>query len=268
MNKSDIKLAWKNKYKEITGNDDDKARANYLHFDVKPDIKAAFNKILKPSYIEKHSFWPFIFYKAKAEKIKLLSELLKKHNLTLPKNLNNKDQLPEEVKELIKTDPEVSKALISTKGNPHKYTTWKLRPICYASHIDSLIYSYYSELLSYDYEKLLLNKNLEGNVLAFRKSQPNKKVCNIDHSLKAFDDITDQQRCVVLAFDVSSFFDILDHEILKEKWLEVINQSITATQLPNDHYKVFKSITSYSSVDRDEVYKVFKISENNPKNIS
>jgi len=123
-------------------------------------------------------------------------------------------------------------------------------------------------LLSHDYEKLLLTKKLEDNVLAFRKSQPNKKVCNIDHSLNAFNDIIKQQRCVVLAFDVSSFFDILDHRILKDKWLEVINQSTKTKQLPSDHYKVFKSITSYSSVDRDEVYDTFKISSNSPKKVS
>jgi len=123
MKKSDIKIAWKNKYKEISGKESGKSRANYLHFDIKPDIKLAFNKVLKPSYIEKHSFWPFIFYKAKAEKIKLLSDLLVKHNLTLPNNLNNKKDLPEEVRQLIKTEPDVSKALISTKGNPHKYAT-------------------------------------------------------------------------------------------------------------------------------------------------
>ncbi|EGQ9330439.1 hypothetical protein F6E22_23535, partial [Vibrio vulnificus] len=170
MKKSDIQLSWINKFSEYSGNPRGKHRSNYLHFDVKPDLTPACKKIFQPSYIKKHSFWPFIFYKAKAEKIKLLSELLSKHALVLPPSLSNKDNLPNNIKKIIDSDPEVSKALISTKGNPHKYATWKLRPICYASHFDSLIYSYYSELLSHNYEKLLSAKNLDGNVLAFRKS--------------------------------------------------------------------------------------------------
>ncbi|MBS9821690.1 antiviral reverse transcriptase Drt2 [Vibrio alginolyticus] len=268
MKKSDIQLSWINKFSEYSGNPRGKHRSNYLHFDVKPDLTPACKKIFQPSYIKKHSFWPFIFYKAKAEKIKLLSELLSKHALVVPPSLSNKDNLPNNIKKIIDSDPEVSKALISTKGNPHKYATWKLRPICYASHFDSLIYSYYSELLSHNYEKLLSAKNLDGNVLAFRKSQSRSKVCNIDHSYKAFEDIKDYKKCIVLAFDVSSFFDILDHEILKNKWLEVVQQSSNVDRLPDHHYNVYKSITSYSYVDRDEVYDCFKISKNNPKNVS
>lgn len=268
MKKSDIQLSWINKFSECSGNPRGKNRSNYLHFDVKPDLALACQKVFQPSYIKKHSFWPFIFYKAKAEKIKLLSDLLSEHSIALPPSLNDKNNLPKEIKDIIDSDPDVSKALISTKGNPHKYATWKLRPICYASHFDSLIYSYYSELLSYDYEKLLASKNLDENVLAFRKSQSRSKVCNIEHSYKAFEDIKNSEKCVVLAFDVSSFFDILDHEILKNKWLQVVQQSSNIDRLPADHFNVYQSITSYSYVDRDAVYDCFKISKNNPKNVS
>lgn len=268
MDEKQIQVAWRSKYFDVTRNDKDKKRPSYLHFDVSPNFQSASKKVFNKHYIENHSFWPFIFYKAKAEKIKLLSDLLDKHSLTLPANLDNKSDLPKAVKDLIKEDPEISKAMISTKGNPHKYTTWKLRPICYASHLDSLIYSYYADLLNYDYEKLLTDKKLEDIVLAFRKGDGSKGKCNIDHSLKAFNDIQSYQRCVVLAFDVSSFFDILDHNIIKEKWLEVIRQSNNYAELPKHHFKVFKSITSYSYVDRDEVYDLFEISRHNPKNIS
>ncbi|MUH95314.1 hypothetical protein GNP63_01940 [Aliivibrio fischeri] len=268
MKKSDIQLSWINKFSEYSGNPRGKNRSNYLHFDVKPDLALACQKVFQPSYIKKHSFWPFIFYKAKAEKIKLLSDLLSEHSIALPPSLNDKKNLPKEIKDIIDSDPDVSKALISTKGNPHKYATWKLRPICYASHFDSLIYSYYSELLSYDYEKLLSSKKLDENVLAFRKSQSRSKVCNIDHSYKAFENIKEYGKCVVLAFDVSSFFDILNHEILKNKWLQVVQQSSNIDRLPSDHFNVYQSITSYSYIDRDQVYDFFEISKNNPKNVS
>lgn len=268
MKKSDIQLSWKTKFSDHTKNPRDKKRANYLHFDVKPDFAAACKKIFKPSYIKKHSFWPFIFYKAKAEKIKQLSELLSKHKLSIPPGLSDKKKLPQIIKDVIDSDNEIAKALISTKGNPHKYATWKLRPICYASHFDSLIYSYYSELLSCDYEKLIEKKELDENILAFRKAKNRTAACNIHHSYKAFEDIKRYEKCVVLAFDVSSFFDILDHEILKKNWLKVIQQSLKTNKLPDDHFSVYKSITSYSYIDRDEIYSHLNISKNNPKNVS
>ncbi|MGR5187434.1 reverse transcriptase domain-containing protein [Photobacterium damselae] len=268
MKRKVLQEKWKSKFSEYTGNKKDKCRANYLHFDAKPKFSTACDKIFQPSYISKHAFWPFVFYKSKAEKIKLLEKYLSKHSLSLPLGLSNKDDLPSDIKGLISSDPDVVKALISREGNPHKYSTWKVRPICYASHIDSLIYSYYSELLYYDYEKLIVGNNLEDNVLAFRKSPSKNKVCNIDHSLKAFNDIRNYNKSIVLAFDVSSFFDILDHQILKDKWLQVVQQSTKVNKLPDDHFSVFKSITSYSYVDRDEVYDLFKISKSNPKKIS
>lgn len=268
MKKSDIQLTWKNKFSENNDNPRGKRRSNYLHFDIKPELTSACKKIFKPSYIKKHSFWPFIFYQAKTEKIKLLSELLQNRALVLPPNLNNKKHLTQDIKNIIDSSPEISKVLVSKKGAQHKYATWKLRPICYASHFDSLIYSYYSELLSHNYEKLLTSKNLDENVLAFRKSQSRSNTCNIDHSYKAFQDIKNYKKCIVLAFDVSSFFDIIDHKILKNKWLQVIQQSSNVSSLPDDHFKVYNSITSYSYVDRDAIYDLFKISKNNPKKIS
>ena len=67
--------------------------------------------------------------------------------------------------------------------------------------------------------------------------------------------------CDVIGLDVSSFFDELNHLILKEKWASLLG----ADQLPDDHYRVFKSITRWSWSSREKVYELFGISPNNPK---
>lgn len=135
----------------------------------------------------------------------------------------------------------------------------KKRKISYSSHLDSHIYSYYAKILSHKYEELLNEKSLGTNVLAFRKLD---KKSNIDFAKNAFDDIKNFGECSVIALDFSKFFDTLDHEILKEQWCKILGKA----RLPKDHYKVYKSLTKYSSVNRDNVYNLFNISLNKPKN--
>ncbi|BBQ51181.1 hypothetical protein WP2S18C03_02620 [Aeromonas veronii] len=67
---------------------------------------------------------------------------------------------------LIKYNIQSLKISIDKDGNVQKKI--KTRPISYASHIDSHIYSYYAELLSDLYEKALSESQLEESVLAFR----------------------------------------------------------------------------------------------------
>lgn len=134
----------------------------------------------------------------------------------------------------------------------------KIRNISYSSHLDGHIYSYYASMLSKCYEEKLVAKCLSDNVLAFRKLNKN----NIDFAKQAFDDIKNFGECSVIALDFSKFFDTLDHKILKEQWCKVLD----VKTLPKDHYKVYKSLTKFSVVDRDKVYKLFKISKNNPRN--
>ncbi|MGD6737963.1 hypothetical protein ACP5PY_17265 [Photobacterium leiognathi subsp. mandapamensis] len=261
MNTKDIQQKWKAQFFGKNG----KKRANYLHFDVKLSLDEASKKIFNPNYIMKHSFWPFISYELKTKKIKSIHKYISEKNIEFHNdniNYSNSD-----IKNIIDNDSNVDKVLLSKKGRPDKVVIYKVRPICYASHIDSLIYSYYGEILNYGYEKLITKKELTNNILAFRK-QGNEKKCNIHFSLQAFNDIKSLENSVVLAFDVKNFFNILDHDILKKKWLEVIQQSLNVDKLPSDHYKVFKSLTKYTYIDRDIVYNLFGISKINSKNIS
>lgn len=135
----------------------------------------------------------------------------------------------------------------------------KSRTIAYSSHKDSLIYSYYTELLSATYEGFVHSSNLHQCVLAFRSIDGKN---NIHFAKSAFDCIRGMGVCSAVALDISGFFDNLDHRVLKQQWCRLLNVS----QLPRDHYAVYKSITQHSSVDRDRLYKAFDISVHNPKN--
>ena len=112
----------------------------------------------------------------------------------------------------------------------------KPRPICYSCHKDATIYAYYGSLLSQAYEKLLASRGLSAVVTAFR---PDSGKCNIDFAKDAFDWIRANGECTALAFDIKSFFDTLDHRVLKRQWVAVIGKP----NLPDDHYAIFKSLT-------------------------
>lgn len=134
----------------------------------------------------------------------------------------------------------------------------KQRPIAYASHLDSHIYSYYSKIISAKYEVALQERGLDKNVLAFRALGKS----NIDFANDAFEEIKKRRSCSAIALDITGFFDNLDHQILKEHWCYLLG----ADKLPNDHFNVFRSITRFSKVCRDTVYERLKIAKNNPKN--
>lgn len=159
--------------------------------------------------------------------------------------------------------PFISYSISSKKIKKNKETgkieeKHKNRPIAYAAHVDSHIYSYYSHLLGEKYEEILENKGISDNVLAFRKLGKN----NVHFANLAFEEIIKKQYCSAVALDITKFFERLDHQILKKVWATVLDKP----NLPKDHYNIFKSLTRYSEVEREELYKLFGISKNNPKN--
>lgn len=153
--------------------------------------------------------------------------------------------------------------VISTKklirdGLPERFDHKpKERDIRYASHADAHIYSFYAEQLLGKYENFLCHENFQESVLAFRRL--NKS--NIHFAKDAFQAIKEAGDVDVVGIDIKDFFGSLDHEILKARWKELLQKS----ELPQDHYAVYRSITKYSWVDRDKVYRLFKISTHNPK---
>jgi RNA-directed DNA polymerase len=136
--------------------------------------------------------------------------------------------------------------------------TRKERPIAYAAHLDSQIYSFYAWKLSKLYEEKLGTLGISDSVLAFRPLGKS----NIDFAAKAFADIRKMGECGVVALDATKFFDSLDHRLLKTAWQDLIGKE----SLPPDHFAVFKSLTRSAIVDKAKLYSQFGISIHNPKN--
>lgn len=128
-------------------------------------------------------------------------------------------------------------------------STKKMRPIHYATHIDALIYAYYSnEIIQKKYEILLAKTpDFSKCICAYRSIPTDDKLRNknnIDFAKDVFDYIKEKGECCALAFDIESFFTNLDHKILKKSWSKLLG----TVSLPKDHYNIFKSITNYSYV--------------------
>lgn len=172
--------------------------------------------------------------------------------VTSPKKVANHSFYP-----LINYTVETKKIKTDKKTKTIK-TNLKKRPISYSSHVDSHIYAYYANLLSSLYEKELNIRDLNDNILAFRSLGKS----NIEFAHEAFLNISNFGECSVVALDLSKFFDTLDHAILKKQWAILLG----TTQLPADHFNVFKSLTKFSIVDKLKLYDLLSISSNNPKN--
>lgn len=136
----------------------------------------------------------------------------------------------------------------------------KDRNIYFSSHIDSLIFSYYNSLLVEAYEKYIKFKNFNHAIVAYRKiplfekSENNK--CNIDFAKSAFEFINENKsnKLSVIVADVTSFFDNLDHKILKRQWTKILDKK----SLPEDHYNVFKALTSIKYVEGEQLLQFYK----------
>lgn len=192
--------------------------------------------VTSPEIISKHSFLPFIHKTSKVKKFrKVYSE----------------------------TSGEIN-SKYKVDGKIHRRVDEKKRELFYASHLDSLVFSYYANLLSESYEiKIKLPEyDLDEVVNAYRsipinpgnKESSNK--CNIDFANDVFKYILnyDENEFAVIAFDISSFFDNLNHQKLRQIWAEIIN----ADRLPPDHFNVYKNITRFSYIDLVDIFEEFK----------
>ncbi len=252
-------------------NQSDKRNKTYkqrIHFDLLPRNTQFLTKIFNPTYIKSHAFLPFIFQKTKLKKIKMLDALVNEIRERMPESLTTSEEIGEFLLSELRADPKVKRLLLpkTKESKTFKYSTEKERVICKASNIDHVIYDYYSRLLKCDYEEYIAKNNLDSNVLAYRSSGVNHRLKSPDFASLAFNMIHEYQSCIVFTFDISSFFDHLNHQQLKEKWLKVLD--VGDSKLPDDHYNIFKSLTNYSSLDEDDIYSLFKISKNNPRKLS
>ena len=184
-----------------------------------------------------------------------------KKYVTNPKNIACHSFLPFIHKEIIKRKfrKEVNEDGSSSKKRIPKIKT---RQIYYANHLDSNIYSYYAYLLSEKYEQMLKNRKIEKVATAYRRIPLNKNdknsrnMCSVDFANEIFEFIrkNDEKHLVAILFDIKSYFDNLDHKILKKCWCEILG----CKTLDNDQYNVFRNITKFSYIEEHELFNELK----------
>lgn len=144
------------------------------------------------------------------------------------------------------------------KGGGVERKAPKVRPIAYAAHKDAHIFGHYSTLLCESYERALRVYGLHETVTAFRSLDRRR---NIHFANDVFEFIENQGECAVLASDISDYFGTIQHDTLKQAWCGLQGVS----RLPADEFAVFKAITQYSTVDRDELCKVLGLDPENTR---
>ena len=127
----------------------------------------------------------------------------------------------------------------------------KLRTIAYPSHKDGYIFAYYKFLLENPYEAWLVEKGLNEAVTAFRSSI---KENNITLAKKAFDFIREHPGCEIIATDIESFFDNINHLKLKQIWQSFLG----VPRLPADHFAVYKAYYKFLLENPYEAWLVEK----------
>ena len=136
----------------------------------------------------------------------------------------------------------------------------KARQIFFASHLDSIVYSYYSHLLTQAYETYLKDKAYNKTAVAYRKipietgKKGNKS--NIEFAFETFSFIEQNKtrKLSMIVADVTAFFDNLDHRILHKQWKRVLN----VEDMPSNHYTLYKSLTAKRYVNENELFNRFK----------
>ncbi len=150
----------------------------------------------------------------------------------------------------------------------------KKREIFYPSHLDSIIYGYYNYLLTTAYEEYLKDKPYGSVAVAYRKIPISKgqsgNKCNIEFAFEAFDFIekNKNRKLSIIIADVTSFFDNLNHQLLRKQWKRVLNTD----DLPKDHYTIYKNLVDKKYVNEIDLFKRFQhkliIERNKPNDTS
>ena len=206
----------------------------YPHIDFPLENSERFrwiqNYITNPKNIAKHSFLPFIHKVSKKRRFR------KKYD-------------------------DYGRIILTEDGKT-RHKDVKKRELFYASHLDSLIFSYYNHLLYSPYEEKLKEFRLEEVVTAYRRIPQNKEnpkssnKCNIDFANDIFKIIKQypKEKFAVITFDIKSFFDNINHSLLRTAMMEVLG----VEKLSSDFFNVFKNITRFSYVDIQDIFKEYQ----------
>nr|WP_279347192.1 reverse transcriptase domain-containing protein [Govania unica] len=127
----------------------------------------------------------------------------------------------------------------------------KERPIKYAAHRDACILSYYAHQINQALDARYKAVSISDNVIAYRALGQ----ANYNFAAEAMAFAQAKAPVVILAFDITSFFDTLDHGLLKRR----LKSLLGVYELADDWHKVFRFITRFHYVDLEElkVHPVF-----------
>lgn len=121
----------------------------------------------------------------------------------------------------------------------------KQRPIKYASHKDACIFSYYASLLNVALDRFYEANSISENVIAYRALGRG----NYEFSAEAFKFATENSPTTILAFDVTGFFDSLDHGLLKQR----IKTLLGCVELSADWYSIYRAVTNFHYVLKSDL---------------
>ena len=144
----------------------------------------------------------------------------------------------------VKTTKRFKPTLLGKKGKLSRGSvSSKKRDIMFASHRDACIFSLYSHMLTIRLEHIYASEPFGSCVIAYRTLGKS----NYDFSFEALQFALEHRPCAILGFDVSGFFDNLDHHILKLQLKSVLK----VTELTSDWYAVFKSVARFRYVESE-----------------
>ena len=113
----------------------------------------------------------------------------------------------------------------------------------YASHRDACILSKFASDLTRRLDDFYEREGLGTNVIGYRRLGKS----NYDFSADAYRFAKAHSPCVVLCFDITGFFDHLDHRLLKAR----LKRLLGVAELSDDWYAVFRHVTRFRHVSRD-----------------
>jgi len=124
-------------------------------------------------------------------------------------------------------------------------TVVKARDIMHASHRDACILSKYSHELTVRLDAWYAANGLHEAVIAYRSLRKS----NYHFAATAQAYVRDHDSVEAMCFDVTGFFDNIDHKRLKQrlKWLLAVDE------LPDDWHRVLRSVTRYSHVRKADL---------------
>ena len=123
----------------------------------------------------------------------------------------------------------------------------KEREIFYAGHLDSYIYRFYADVLNAKYNKWATENEVDTYSVAYRTNKKSQSSINFAASAISFIESTEDS--LILIGDFKSFFDTLDHKLLKERLQRVLG----VRSLSHDWYNVYKSLTKFGYLEKFEL---------------